>query len=85
MGRVRNLSWVHWKQLFDALIQPLSKTWDMYDFLGMHNADPTAPKSFVHKPSLGKLIHQKLLNFGNRQCASTILYRIVEFYPTYTN
>ena len=39
MGRVRNLSWVHWKQLFDALIQPLSKTWDTYEFLGMHNAD----------------------------------------------
>ena len=25
MGRVRHLSWVHWKHLFDALIQPLSK------------------------------------------------------------
>lgn len=58
MGKVRNLSWVHWKQLFDAFIQPLSKTWDTYDFLGMHNADPSAPKSFVRKPSLGKLIDQ---------------------------
>ena len=59
MHRVRNLSWVHWKQLFDALIQPLSKkTWDTYNFLSMYNTDPSAPKSFVHKPSLGKLIKQ---------------------------
>ena len=63
MGRVRNLSWVHWKQLFDALIQPLSKTWDTFlgihnNFLGIHNADLSAPKRFVHKPSLGKLIEQ---------------------------
>ena len=59
LGRVRNLSWVHRKQLFDALIQPLSKkTWEKYNFLGMHNTDPSAPNSFVHKPSLGKLIEQ---------------------------
>lgn len=41
-------------------VQPLglSKTWDTYDFLGIHNADLSAPKRFVHKPSLGKLIEQ---------------------------